>query len=121
MNKTIRPKRPTSSSNGQNTEPKHIADYLRVLYKRRWVALPVFFVFFAIGAVNALRQTPIYESHSQVLLESDSPKVATLDQMFQANSQEDNFYQTQFRIMQSRSLAKRTIDMMKLWDVPRLG
>jgi hypothetical protein len=29
--------------------------------------------------------------------------------------------QTQFRIMQSRTLAKRTIDLMQLWDAPRLG
>ena len=34
---------------------------------------------------------------------------------------DDDFYQTQYRILQSRSLAKRTIDAMKLWDAPRLG
>ena len=33
----------------------------------------------------------------------------------------DDFYQTQYRILQSRTLAKQTIDAMKLWDAPRLG
>ncbi len=49
--------------------------------------------------------------------------MATLDQMFQSQEAwfNDDFYQTQYRILQSRSLAKRTIDSMKLWDAPRLG
>ena len=73
--------------------------------------------------VNALRETPVYQAHAQLLIEKDTPKVATLDQMFQSQDgwYDDDFYQTQFRILQSRTLAKRTIDAMKLWDAPRLG
>jgi polysaccharide biosynthesis transport protein len=94
-----------------------------VLYKRRWVALPIFVVFATIGAINALRQTPIYQSRVQLQIEKDTPSVATLDQMFQSQDgwYNDEFYQTQYRILQSRSLAARTIDAMKLWDAPRLG
>ena len=75
------------------------------------------------GYGNALRQIPVYQGRAQVLIESDSPKVARLDQVFQSGSgyYDDDFLQTQFRILQSRSLAKRTIDAMKLWDAPRLG
>jgi capsular exopolysaccharide synthesis family protein len=104
-------------------EEKHIRDYVRILYKRRWIAIPAFLVVFVTMTVNAMRETPLYQGRSQLLIEKDAPNVATLDQMFQ--SQEgwfnDEFYQTQHRILQSRSLAKRTIDQMKLWDAPRLG
>jgi succinoglycan biosynthesis transport protein ExoP len=103
-------------------EPTHVLDYLRVVYKRRWIAAPVFLILFVIGAINALRQIPIFQSHTQLLIESDSPKVARLDQMFQSQGYaDDDFYQTQFRILQSRSLAKATIDQLKLWNAPRLG
>src|SRR4029453_11477669 len=107
----------------QITEQKQVLDYLRVVYKRRWIALPVFLIFFVVGVINALRQIPIYQARAQVLIESDSPKVARLDQVFQSGSSyyDDDFLQTQFRILQSRTLAKRTIDAMKLWDAPRLG
>src|SRR5262249_38591122 len=49
--------------------------------------------------------------------------VATLDQMFQSQDGWflDDFYQTQYRILQSRSLARRSIDLMGLWEAPRLG
>ncbi|MBS1817518.1 MAG: polysaccharide biosynthesis tyrosine autokinase [Acidobacteria bacterium] len=102
---------------------KHAMDYIRVLYKRRWIAVPVFLLVFVVGAINAVRQTPVYESRVQLLIEKDAPNVATLDQMFQSQDawMSDDFYQTQYRILQSRSLAKRTLDAMKLWDAPRLG
>jgi len=98
-------------------------DYVRVVYKRRWISIPVFLILFTIGAVNALRQTPIYQAHVQMLIEKDAPNVATLDQMFQSQEgwYNDDFYQTQYKILQSRSLAKRAVDMMNLWDAPRLG
>lgn len=102
---------------------KHLMDYVRVLYKRRWIVIPVFLLVFTIGAVNALRQTPMYQSRVQLLIEKDAPNVATLDQMFQTQDgwMADDFYQTQYRILQSRTLAKQTIDAMKLWDARRLG
>jgi capsular exopolysaccharide synthesis family protein len=104
-------------------EDTQLMDYVRVLYKRRWIAAPVFLVVFVVGAINAVRQTPVYQSRVQMLIETDAPKVAKLDQMFQTQDgwYNDDFYQTQYRILQSRSLAKKTIDSMKLWDAPRLG
>ncbi len=104
-------------------EERRLSDYLRIVYKRRWIAGPVFLTIFVFGAVNAFRQVPIYQSRAQILIENDSPKVAKLDQMFDSTDgyYNDEFYQTQYRILQSRSLAKRTLDAMKLWDAPRLG
>jgi polysaccharide biosynthesis transport protein len=104
-------------------EERHLMDYVRVLYKRRWVAFPIFLIVFIVGVINALRQTPVYEGRVQLLIETDTPKVARLDQMFQSESgyYDDDFRQTQFRILQSRSMAKGTLSAMNLWNVPRLG
>ena len=123
MNKVDRSRIPVVAGGTSVTEDKHIWDYLRVLYKRRWIAIPAFLVVFVTMTVNTLRETPVYQARAQVLIEKDAPSVATLDQMFQSQDAwfNDDFYQTQNRILQSRSLAKKTIDMMKLWDAPRLG
>ena len=104
-------------------EEKHLWDYARVLYKRRWIAIPAFLLVFVTMTINAMRETPYYMASTQLLIEKDAPTVATLDQMFQSQDgwSNDEFYQTQYRILQSRSLAKRTIDGMKLWDAPKLG
>ena len=104
-------------------EEKHLWDYVRVVYKRRWIALPAFLLVFSVMTFNSMRETPLYRSQVQLLIEKDAPTVARLDQMFQSQEgwYNDEFYQTQHRILQSRSLAKRTIDAMNLWDAPRLG
>jgi polysaccharide biosynthesis transport protein len=104
-------------------EEKHLWDYARVIYKRRWISIPAFLLVFGVMTFNSMRQTPVYRSQVQLLIEKDAPTVARLDQMFQSQEgwYNDEFYQTQYRILQSRSLAKRTIDAMKLWDAPQLG
>src|SRR5581483_2183413 len=116
------PHRPLVAANA-GPEDTQLMDYVRVLYKRRWIAAPVFLVVFVVGAINPVRQTPVCQRRVQMLIETDAPKVAKLDQMFQTQDgwYNDDFYQTQYRILQSRSLAKKTIDSMKLWDAPRLG
>jgi succinoglycan biosynthesis transport protein ExoP len=105
------------------SEERHVMDYVRVLYKRRTITLAMFLIVFTVGAINALRQTPIYQAHVQLLIEQETPNVRKIDQMFQASDgyYNDEFYQTQFRILQSRTLAKGTIDGMNLWTVARLG
>jgi capsular exopolysaccharide synthesis family protein len=110
----------TPGAHQNAAEERHLLDYVRVVYKRRWIAIPVFLFVAVAGSVNALRETPIYRARTQLMIEKDSPTVATIDQMFQTQDGwfNDEFYQTQYRILQSRSLARRTLDALKLWDGP---
>ena len=98
-------------------------DYVRVLYKRRWMAIPAFLIVFIVGTVNSFRTTPIYEARTQLLIEKDTPKVGTLNTMFQEQDSwyNDDFYQTQYRILQSRSLARRTVELMNLAEHPSIA
>ena len=104
----------------QHEEERHLMDYVRVVYKRRWVAIPVLLAVFTIGAINSYRTTPLYRASTQLLIEKDSPKVGDLSTMFQQQDgwYNDDFYQTQYKILQSRSLARRTAAGMKLDQHP---
>jgi capsular exopolysaccharide synthesis family protein len=110
----------TQAAHHQAAEERHLLDYVRVVYKRRWIAIPIFLLVVVAGSVSALREVPIYRARTQLMIEKDSPTVATLDQMFQTQDgwSNDEYYQTQYRVLQSRSLARRTIDALKLWDGP---
>src|SRR4051794_1824740 len=100
----------------QEDEERHLMDYVRVISKRRWVAIPAFLILFTVGAINSFRTTPIYEAHTQVLIEKDTPKVGNLSTMFQETDGwfNDDFYQTQIQILESRSLARRTAEILNL-------
>src|SRR6188508_1742074 len=102
----------------QHDDERHLMDYVRVLYKRRWVAIPAFLIVFAVGGINSYRKVTIYEARTQILIEKDTPKVGTLETMFQQQDgwYNDDFYRTQYRILQSRSLARHTAELMHLKD-----
>ena len=107
----------------QHEDERHLMDYVRVVYKRRWVALPVFLAVFTVGAINSYRTTPMYRASTQILIEKDAPKVGDLSTIFQSTDgwYNDDFYQTQYRILQSRSLARKTAEAMKLDQHPALA
>jgi polysaccharide biosynthesis transport protein len=120
MNPEPRPRPQVSMHVNSHEDEKHLTDYLRVLYKRRWAAIPAFLVIVVVGVINTYRTTPIYEAHAQILIEKDTPRVAGLNDMFtqQDGWYNDEFYQTQYRILQSRSLARRAVKTMRLGEHP---
>jgi succinoglycan biosynthesis transport protein ExoP len=99
---------------------QHFTDYLRVLYKRRWVAAAAFVLVFAYSATTSLRKTPIYEASTQLLIEKDTRRASSLNSVLteQEGWYDDDFYQTQVRMLGSRALAWRTLQAMGLADPP---
>src|SRR5262245_57549327 len=92
---------------------QHLTDYLRIFYKRRWTALTALLVVFFTGAVNSLRTTPVYEASAPLLIEQSARKITSLDTALdQREYQEFDFLPTELRILQSRALAKRVVDVM---------
>jgi polysaccharide biosynthesis transport protein len=99
----------------------HLADYLRVLSKRRWTAVTAFLLVSVSVTVYTFTATPIYQVRAQLLIEKENSNVVTFKEAFEQNQITDDYYQTQYKILQSRALARRTIDALKLWNDPLLG
>jgi polysaccharide biosynthesis transport protein len=115
---TMRP--PMAPRSYSTTPVHHFSDYLRVLSKRRWIASVAFLAVFAYSAVDTLKKTPIYEASAQVLIEKESRRSTTLNSVLQERESyyEDDFYPTQFKILQSRRLAWRAIQALGLDKKP---
>lgn len=102
----------------------HLLDYARILYKRRWSALTILLVVFLGVAAYTLTRTPVYDGRVQLMIEPESKEVVSFkdvlpEQSNYASSVE--YYQTQYRILQSRKLARRTLETLSLWDSPHFG
>ncbi len=102
------PHRPIASATWHPTE------YLRILYKRRWVAIPGFILVFLTGAVSSLRTTPLYEATTQIMVEKDARRATSIDSVLAEREAwyEDTFYATQTRVLQSRQLAQKTVEAL---------
>jgi capsular exopolysaccharide synthesis family protein len=111
---------PYEASLGSDGEV-HLLDYVRVLYKRRWIALTVFAVVVAVVSVYTYSAVATYTSRAEILIEKEDPNVVTFKDPFEQNRMSDDYYQTQYKILRSRALARRTIEMLKLSEDPRLN
>lgn len=95
--------------------------YVRVLYKRRWTACTAFVVVVLILAVYLLTATPIYEASTRLLIEAEKQNVVTFKPVLEEeNAPADAYFQTQYKLLESRALAAKTIETLRLWDNPEL-
>jgi succinoglycan biosynthesis transport protein ExoP len=107
---------------GSILEPEvHLLDYAKVLYKRRWTALTAFFIVVVSVCVYTFSATPEYEARVQILIEKENSNVVTFKEAYEQNQITDDYYQTQYKILQSRALARRTLDALKLWNNPEFN
>jgi len=110
---------PPSQGYGSNIlvdDELHRSDYLQVLYKRRWTALTAFLIVVLSVCLYTFTATPIYEARVQILIEKENTNVVSFKEVFEQNQTTDDYYPTQYKILQSRALARRTLDALKLWD-----
>jgi succinoglycan biosynthesis transport protein ExoP len=96
----------------------HLTDYLRILHKRRRTALTAFILVFGSVTAYTFTATPIYSARTQILIENENPNVVKFEEVFEQNKQTNDYYQTQYRILQSRALARRTLGSENLWQHP---
>ena len=94
----------------------HLSDYLKVLSRRRWPALTMFVLIVLGTLVYSYTATPIYEARVQLLIENEHGNVVSFKEAIEQEKTTNDYYQTQYRILQSRLLARRTLDQLKLWD-----
>ena len=99
----------------------HFVDYLRLLHKRRWTAIPVFLIVAGATAWVTFTATPTYEATAQLLIEAERQNIVIFKDVAEQDRASVDYYQTQYKILQSRALVKGTLDALRLWDDPRIG
>lgn len=75
----------------------------------------------AIAVLVALVITPVYKATATILIEAEEAKVLSIEEVYGLGSPSDEYYQTQFEILKSRELAKRTVLELGLVDNPEFN
>jgi capsular exopolysaccharide synthesis family protein len=101
----------------------HLWDYLHVLLRRRRLVLAVFVAVAGLAALRTFLTRPVFEGTAQILIEKSDPNVLS----FKGVTEEkggwgiDDYYQTQYKLLQSRSLARRVVEKLSLLGDPEYG
>jgi GumC protein len=98
-----------------------LRDYWHALYSQRWlIALITAAIVVLVGLVTLLI-TPSYRASSTLQIERDTLNVVKVESLMPVESPQDkDFYQTQYQLLQSRSLARAVIREAKLDQEPTL-
>lgn len=91
--------------------------YWYIIRRRYWVLIATFVVVVLSTVVYTFRQEPIYQATTTLLIEPDFPQVVEFSEVSQF-SRTPEFYETQFKIINSRSVVKNTIDILGLSNDP---
>jgi succinoglycan biosynthesis transport protein ExoP len=101
----------------------NLLEYWDIVWKRKTIVLATLGVCLALVAVLSITQTRRYTATAQILIEDQGSSKFNLNEYLNAptNSSDDflgTYFNTQLRIIQSRSLAERVVERMNLGTRP---
>ncbi|MDD3581972.1 MAG: polysaccharide biosynthesis tyrosine autokinase [Desulfobacca sp.] len=97
---------------------RSLQEYLGILLKRRWAALSVFITLVVTVILYSFTATPIYQATTQLLIEPERPRILEGQEVIPVNSGSAEFYQTQYKLLESRALASKVVDKLHLENHP---
>ncbi len=95
--------------------------YLRVLRKHKWLIVLFSASVTVLAAYYAYTATPVYSSTSTLLIESQGNNLVQFEELVGLDTDNQDYYQTQFELLRSRGLAVRVVNHMELWGHPELS
>jgi succinoglycan biosynthesis transport protein ExoP len=99
----------------QNTEEQiNLRDYLYVIQKRRWTVITVFAVIVITVAILTFTATPIYEATARLIIDKENPNVVSIQEVMSVDASGSDYYQTQYKIIESRTVAREVIRHLNL-------
>lgn len=103
----------------RNEDEIDLMAYWRILMRRRWVVLSLVGAALFAASVATLLSTPIYRASTSLQIERQSVQVVQIEGMSPVESGWDNdFYQTQYELLRSYSLAQRVASQLGLASDP---
>jgi polysaccharide biosynthesis transport protein len=95
-------------------EAPNLLSYWTVIRKRRWTVLAVLAFVFAGVLIFTLKEMPLYEGKAVIEIEKENPNIVTADDLFGVDNVNSTFLETQYKILQSDSLARSVIRDLSL-------
>ncbi|MCF8097348.1 MAG: polysaccharide biosynthesis tyrosine autokinase [Desulfarculaceae bacterium] len=99
----------------------HLRDYLDVIKRRRLPILAVFVVIIALVTTYTMLATKYYTATTQLLIEQTAQRSLSLQEALAVDSSAMDFYQTQYRLIESRAIATKVVTALKIYKLREFG
>ena len=98
-----------------------LRSYLRVIAKRRWTIMTFFIVVVCSVAIHTFTATPIYQATARIVIEKENPNLVSIQEVLAVDSTGQDYYQTQYKIIESRTVAREVIKRLGLDTNPEFS
>src|SRR3989442_14642423 len=102
-------------------EPQNIAEetvnlrhYWHIILERRWLVVAAFISVFVLSLIYLFKATPIYQASARIQINRENESVWRIDALTLTGNQEQDYLQTQYKNLLSRSLIQSVINQLKL-------
>lgn len=98
------------------SEDVHLTNYIRIIRKRQWVIITFFVIVVVSVTISSFLQTPVYKSTARILIEKETPNVLSFKEVLALDTSDTDYYQTQYTILRSRTLAKEVLQRLGMME-----
>ncbi|MBW1935572.1 MAG: polysaccharide biosynthesis tyrosine autokinase [Deltaproteobacteria bacterium] len=97
----------------------NLQDIWAVLRRRKWTIAAFALPMLAIVTIYSFAARPTYTAKGTLLIEKE-PNILSFEDIFQIEPFNQDYYQTQYKLLESRALADSTIERLKLYEDEKL-
>ncbi|HLJ41177.1 MAG TPA: polysaccharide biosynthesis tyrosine autokinase [Candidatus Acidoferrales bacterium] len=99
---------------GKGAQTQNLRAYWKIIGKRRWTIAVVLAAVLTVVLIATVKQKPVYEAKALLEMEQTNPNIVSVQELFQSANTTDNYLETQYKILQSDSVARDVIRQLHL-------
>lgn len=96
------------------TEEIDLRAYWDIVFRYRWSLISFVFLCSLVVSVFVYSMTPVFRANATLLIEADEANIVSIEEVYGVDSSQQEYYQTQFEILNSRTLSERVIDVLEI-------
>src|SRR6266566_9919930 len=100
-------------------EKINLRHYWHVILERRWLVIAAYCSVFALCLIYLFKATRIYQASNRIQIDRESDNVLNIKDVFSLDGREQDYLQSQYKNLQSRSLIESVVAKLKLDKDPR--
>jgi capsular exopolysaccharide synthesis family protein len=90
----------------------------QAIWRRKWSIVTLTFIVMMISVLVVLSLTPIFRATATMIFEQKQAQVVSIEQLYGLEGSGNDYLQTQFELLKSRSLAERVVRELNLTTHP---
>ena len=98
----------------EEVEGPDLRAHWRTIQKRRWTVFSILLVALTIALLVTWKEKAVYHADALLEIQKENASIPTVQELFQLENVSDNYLETQYKVLQSETLARRVVDQLHL-------